>query len=224
MTEVVAPSTVGITIDRRRVVVVLLGVVALLNVANAACIALGADSEATRYWLLSLERNPSTWFAASLLAVTGVAAFAVGLGRADCGRWTAVAVVLGLLSFDEIATVHERLSVLPAIPGIGSRGWAGAGLLLVVAVTLYFGRWVLDLEPPLRFALLLGGAVFVLGAVGFEVLSGNRAAGHGEDAVQLVLATIEEDLELLGPMLVLRALLDRLAAAGTPVVVQVSTS
>lgn len=202
----------------------LLGVAIALNVANAACIALGADTEATRYWLLALERNPSTWFAATLLALTGVAAFAVGRGRADTTRWNVVAGVFGVLSFDEIATVHERLSALPAIPGIGSRGWAGAGVLLAAGVALHLGRWVLALEPPLRFALVVGGAVFLLGAVGFEVLSGNRAVGHGEDTVQLTLATIEEDLELLGPMLVLRALLDRLAAVGVPFAVRVSAA
>ena len=82
--------------------------------------------------------------------------------------------------------------------------------------------WALTLDRALRRALVLGGVVFVAGAVGFEVLSGNRAASVGEDGLHWVLATVEEDLEILGVVIVLQALLQRLGAAGTAVRLRVS--
>lgn len=188
-------------------------VVVLLNIANVLAIAAGADTEQTRYWLMALEWNPSSWVASALLAATAAAAFTVGRDG-DARRWNTVAGVLLAMSVDEIATVHERLAALPVIPGIGTRGWAGAGVLLVGAVTVRLLPWSLTLERRLRRALLLGGALFVLGAVGFEVLSGNRAASVGEDGLHWALATVEEDLELAGVLVVLHALLHHMKATG----------
>ena len=209
----IAPTS-EVVLGRRRMVLGLLAVVVLLNIANAWSIAFGADTSASRYLLLALERNPSTWCSSALLALAGSLAFVVGRGRADVARWNLIAGILWLLSVDEVASFHERFSGIPVIPGIGSRGWAGAGLLLVVVVAWKLLPWAAALEGGLRFALFAGGAVFVTGAIGFEVLSGNHEVTHGRDTAYWALATIEENLELLGALLVVRGLLDHLATSG----------
>lgn len=214
-----APSDV--VVSPRRVLVGIAVVVGLLNIANAIAIAAGADTEHARYWLMALEWNPSSWFSSALLAATAATAFVVGRDG-DARRWNAVAGILLVMSIDEIATLHERMAALPGIPGVGSRGWAGAGLVLVALVSIRLVPWALTLDRALRRALVLGGVVFVAGAVGFEVLSGNRAESVGEDGLHWVLATVEEDLEILGVVIVLRALLQRLAAAGTSVRLRVA--
>jgi hypothetical protein len=193
-----------------RVVVLAFVVAAVaLNVANAISIACGADTDRTEYFLLAHERNPSTWVAAASLATVAVLAWVTGRGRADAGTWSFVAAVLVFMSLDEVATFHERMSALP-LPGIGSRGWAGAGLLLVALVAVRLFRWVLTLEVGLRIALIVGGAVFVGGAIGVEVLAGNHQRTHGDDTIFWVLSTVEENLELAGVLIVLRALLRHL--------------
>ena len=199
----------------------LLGVIVLLSVANLISIALGADDKGTRYLLLALESNPSTWFSAMQLGLAAALAFAVGHGRADAHNWGIVAALLAFLSLDEVATIHERLGGLPVLPGIGSRTWAGAGLVLVALVAWRLLPWTLRLEPPLRFALLAGGALFVAGAVGFEVLAGDWRVGHGEDAMYWALTTAEEDLELVGVFVVVRLLLAHLRAAAAPIILAV---
>ena len=208
-------------VSPRRVLVGIVVVVGLLNIANAIAIASGADTEHTRYWLLALEWNPSSWFSSALLAVTAGTAFVVGRDG-DARRWNTVAALLLVMSIDEIATLHERMAALPVVPGIGTRGWAGAGLVLVAIVGVRLVPWALTLDRALRRALVFGGVVFVAGAVGFEVLSGNRAATVGQDGLHWVLATIEEDLELLGVVIVLRALLGRLGTTGAAVRLRVS--
>ena len=178
-----------------------------LNVGNALSIAVGADSIASRYLLLPLERNPSTWFSAVLLALAGTLAFVVGHPRHDRAEWRLVAVVLWLLSLDEVAMFHERFGHLPGAPGIGTRPWAGLGVALAMVVVFRLGRWVLALEHHLRAAMVVGGGLFLIGAVGFEVLSGERRAAHGFDPGFWILASIEENLEMVGPLVVIAALL-----------------
>lgn len=209
-----ATTEVHLTIRRRPVVFALLGAVALLNVGNAWSLGFGADTPASRYLLLALERNPSTWFSALLLGAAGSLAFVVGRGRSDAGRWNLVAVVLWLLSVDEVASFHERLGGIPVIPGVGSRGWVGAGVLLVGFVVVKLVPWAAALDTGLRITFFVGGAVFVTGAIGFEVLSGNHEVVHGTDTAYWLLATIEENLEMLGALLVVRGLLDHLARSG----------
>src|SRR5687768_17855211 len=100
-------------VPSRSAIRALLVAIGLLNVANAACIVAGANTDGTKYWLLALERNPSTWLSTALLALAGVAAWAAGRGRPDAARWNIVAVIFGVLSLDEVATIHERLAAVP---------------------------------------------------------------------------------------------------------------
>lgn len=210
------------TISERHVTRILLGVLVLLNVANVVSIALGADDKGTRYLLLALESNPSTWFSSIQLGLAAVLALVVGHGRADARNWGIVAALLAFLSLDEVATIHERLGGLPVLPGIGSRTWAGAGLLLVALVAWRLLPWALRLEPPLRFALVAGGLLFVAGAVGFEVLAGDWRVAHGEDGLYWALTTAEEDFELVGVFVVVRLLLAHLRATAAPITLAVA--
>jgi hypothetical protein len=207
-------------VSERAVVAVLAAAIVALNVANAVTIAVGAKAGG-RWLLLALERNPSTWFSAAQLALAAVLALAVGRGRADADRWRLVAGILLLLSVDEVATFHEKLGGLPVVPGIGDRAWTGAGLLLAGVVALRLLPWALRLEPALRLALLLGGAVFVVGAVGFEALAATWAEAHGEGRAFWVISSIEEDFELLGVFVVVRLLLAHLRATGARVTLAV---
>jgi hypothetical protein len=202
------PATGEVVISRHRLVVAFVAGVVVLNVLNLVSIAMGADTDRTKYFLLALERNPSTWFSALLLGLAGAFAWLIGRGRPDVRTWNLVAVIFMVLSLDEVATFHEWLGAVPLVPGIGSRGWAGAGLLLVAVVGWRLFRWVLALDAELRWSFLLGGAVFVAGAIGFEVLAGSWKEIHGDDWAYWAISTVEENLEMLGVAIVLRGLLD----------------
>lgn len=218
----VAEDQHAVAVDAGRIVLTLTVAIAVLNVLNAISIAVGADSERSRYFLLALEGNPSTWLAATLLAVTALAAWAVGAGRTDARRWHTVAGIFLVMSLDEVGTFHEWLGAVPVIPGVGTRGWAGAGLVLAAVVGFKLFRWVLSLDTGLRFALIAGAATFLGGAVGFEVFAGEWESSHDRDAVFWLLSSIEENLELLGVLVVLRALLDQLGRRPAPLAVRVT--
>lgn len=209
-------------VDARRVVRGLLAAVAVVNVLNAISIAVGAGTERSRYFLLALEGNPSTWLTAAVLAATALAAWAVGAGRTDARTWHAVAGIFLLMSLDEVGTFHEWLGAVPLIPGVGTRGWAGAGVVLAALVGLRLFRWVLTLDAGLRLAMVAGAVTFLGGAVGFEVVAGEWESSHGRDTVFWLLSTIEENLELVGVLVVLRALLDHLGRRPAPLAVRVT--
>jgi hypothetical protein len=211
--ERTADAVAGTVIGERRLAAGLLAAIAVLNVANAINIAI--LDERNGWLLLGQEKNPSTWFSAAQLALAAALAWAVGRGRRDADRWNIVAGILLVLSIDEVSTFHEKLGGLPLIPGIGDRGWAGAGLLLVALVAWKLVPWALALEPHLRFGLLAGAATFVLGAVGLEVVAAGWEVDHGQDRMFWAISAVEEDFELLGVFLVVRVLLAQLRAAGT---------
>lgn len=180
-------------------------------------------------WLASLdmEQNPQAWYqalslfgCAVLLVVCGAVARYQGERR--WRYWFSFAALFAFLSLDEISALHERVSepLRRLVNGHGVfyfawvLGWAA--VLLVVAVTHL--RWFLTLPRATRLRFVVAGALYVAGAVGFEMLEGRMYSGDA-DVHRLayeLLVLGEESLEMLGIFAFTRALLLHLgAAAGT---------
>ena len=86
----------------------------------------------------------------------------------------------------------------------------GATFALVVAIA--FLRFVLALDPGLRRQVMLAGALYVGGALGVELWGASYASVHGLDNVGFMLiATVEETLEMLGQIVLAHALMQSLA-------------
>jgi hypothetical protein len=190
-----------------------LGLIVVLNIANALNLARLQQWEG---WLLiSNERNPSTWFAGMQLGAAALVAWLLGRlaagSRAERVNWYVLAAALGFMSLDEVGTVHEHFGALP-LPTVGERAWVLVGVLLAAAVAWRLLPFVVGLPPRLRLALIGGGALFLLGAVGVEEVAGRWLVDHGPDRTFYLISTIEEDLELLGVLWVLSRLLDHARA------------
>lgn len=193
-----------VVVQRPAVLRLALSAVVVLNIANAVNIAFVFEKK----WLfLAFERNPSTWFAAALLASAAAMAWVVGRSG-QALEWNLVAAVFALMSLDEVATFHEKLGGLPGLPAVGNRGWVAGGLLLAAVVAWRLLPWVLTLPPSLRTAIIGGATVFLVGAVGGEELAARWAFDHGEDRTFFLISSIEENLEMLGVLWVLTRLLD----------------
>ena len=203
-----------------RMVLLGVGVAALLvNLANAIVIATGLwqdpELEDVGPWmLLSEENNPSTWLAAILLAGSAGLALLLGLAHRDSRVWVPLAAVLGLLSLDEVASVHERAGYPLERVDLPTYGWLVAGVGALVVLAVFLRRPVSRLPAELRIALAGAASVFLLGAVGVEALGGWWDHTRGIDTWYQLLATVEENLELAGATLVLRALLRHTSRIG----------
>lgn len=215
-------------IDPRRVFVVHLLIIGLLGLAAVPIVIMDGMGHRVlfgyaRLMRLEQEANVPSIFSALALAACAVVASAVHAGLANGDRdrpaWRLLALFFAFLAFDEAAMIHE-LANLP-----GNRFQLG-GLLTNIGVLLYlpvivwlgfrlFPFWLRQ-EPKLRFVLFAAGAIYVVGAIGFELVENDlrgRGLTNGDVPIQIGFI-FEECSEMLGVALFLRAFLERFSQIG----------
>jgi hypothetical protein len=132
------------------------------------------------------ERSIPTWFesvqfllCSILLAVVTVAT------RQRNARyslhWGVLSIILLLLSLDEVASIHEAIGqqserLLHYTTGLTPSGaisffWVVPGAVFVIIVLLAYLRFLANLPQTTRRWFLFAGALFVLGALGIEMLT-----------------------------------------------------
>jgi TRAP-type C4-dicarboxylate transport system permease small subunit len=125
--------------------------------------------------------------------------------------WSGLAVIFLYLSIDEIIKLHEKMS-RPVREALNTSGFLELawvipyGIFVVVFVLVYL-RFLRSLPRQTRNQFIVAGIAYVTGAIGFELLSGNQLALHGERSIgYIALVTVEESLELGGTLVFLYAL------------------
>ena len=163
-----------------------------------------------RLWSIvdvAVEGSAPTWFNAllwSLLALAAVAAAAFARWRAG---WIAFAVVAFLASLDEATSLHERLQEIgwPMAQAFGwgvVYAWVVPGVIITAAIAIALWPLVRALPARSRNLIVAGGAVFLLGAVVLETVSGQMVGHYGVITWQNMLVThVEELFEKLGIIL-----------------------
>lgn len=179
-----------------------------------------AEPEDPAWWAravdLSTEANLPTWWSAVLLVgLAALFALAGALhhagGGAPRGRpyWLLAGVAL-VLSIDEAIALHEEVlgevgDQLVDGGGLLHFTWVVPGLVLAVVVGIAVLRASAALPAPVRRGLVLGGAVFLAGALGVEAISGAVFDARGHDRLYLLATTVEEGLELAGVLIAIAA-------------------
>ena len=167
------------------------------------------------------ETSVPTWFSILLLMSLAVVAFVIGrTSRVGAGTayrwWYAMAGVLLYLSIDEGSAFHEiAFQPMQRFLGVTSGpllfSWVVPAGLAVIVVGAIFLPFMLRLPSSTRVGLLVGGAVYLAGALGMEMVAASLvhvlADGSGMSLSFDLLAGLEEGLEMAGSILVLRALL-----------------
>jgi hypothetical protein len=171
------------------------------------------------------EQNLPTFYSALLLFVTSLLlALIATIKRQNreglVAHWIGLAIGFLYISMDDMLVLHENLAIpvqnalRPHLPRFLYFAWVLPAGVLVLAVALVYLRFVLALPRRSRRLFVLSGAVYVLGALGMEMLSGAIYAANGESPNSLLysLATsLEEGGEMGGVVLFIYALLDHLA-------------
>lgn len=195
---------------------VMLSVLADIGVAGTT-----PDSHANTFfqWFrslvdLNLERNLPTWFASLLWAGLGaVSLVAASLARRRTG-WVLVGAVALLASLDEYVGLHERLNMVtrPATRILfGAEmpyAWVIIGGPLAVIVGLMLLPFVRSLPSCARQLILAGGAAFLLGSVGTEIVASFIVqVSTAESWAYRLAVVVEESLEMAGVILALTGVL-----------------
>lgn len=201
-----SPTLRDLGIDPQRVTTVLLACGALLTVAGVVA-AWFADQEQWKYQLFELntEANVPTWFSAAQLAFAallawGCASLHRSRGLAGTASWRLVAGALLFVSADEVAQFHEQISfqVRQTLDTDGLLRFAWVipyGAAVVVLAVLLLGWWR-SLPAATRRMLVVCAAMFVVGALGLELVEGAYESWRGKDFGLRALTVVEEALEM----------------------------
>lgn len=174
-----------------------------------------------RFFDLGAEANLPSYFSALLLLLVAALLAFVALGATrrrgrDRWRWWGLVSALLFLSFDEAAMIHDGL-VGPALTQWFGRGdgvlhfnWYKLYLPVAMLLALVYVPFLRRLPRPTALRFVLAAAVFVAGAVGFEMVEAYLTSRQlkGINLVRL----FEESAEMFGAVLAVRALLLHLAA------------
>ena len=207
------------------VVIILIALVTLL--AHQRTTGVTSQNFHTVFWYFDVGReyNLATWYNSGLWLLLGAVAAMIALARPPFRRsWWLLSVVALFASVDEYLEVHERFDVpgnwlaahLPVDIGFT---WVLVGAPIALVVGLLLLRLVLSLPRRALIGILLGGALFVLGAIGVETLNGRHLAAMGwiVDNRYIYGTMLEELLEMSGVAIALAALISlfqRDAASG----------
>ena len=166
---------------------------------------------------LDTEASLPTWFSASLMLLCALALLFIAARARQDGLWKAMpwfllAAMFLALSLDEIATFHEwasaALSSRIENTGLFYFAWAAPALVLCLAGLACFMPFIVEFKGLDRVLLIGSAAVFLLGAIGMEMLGGAAAEAGGVNTLHYrVLTTIEESLEYAGLLIFLYFLL-----------------
>lgn len=174
-----------------------------------------------RMFDLNGEWNFPAVFSAGLLLLCSlliwVIATAMSGGRASYQRhWQVMAGIFLFLAADELMALHDRLQAPLAsffhLSGFWYAGWTipyGIGLLIFLFA---YRKFVFHLPRRYFTLFVVAGAVYVIGAIGFESLGAEYLYSIGglsvtdRGVVWVLLYTVEEVLEMAGLIVFVYAL------------------
>ncbi len=228
------PTLLGTSLTRHgfaRAQVVCVTVLVLLATANylvAYAFAGGADGGAYSFLPLRLidvgeESSLPTLFSTLNLLL---AAFFLFVIQAHTRRaqqphryWLVLAVGFAILCLDEGIGIHETIGAVVRkidipIPVLRERSWLIVGIPVVIATAIAFLPFLSRLDRRTATRFVLAGALFVAGAVGFELAG--AAMLHTEvaetgDLVYRLRRIAEEGFEMAGVAVFNVALFDEVA-------------
>jgi hypothetical protein len=150
------------------------------------------------------ERSIPTWFESILFLLCSILLAVVAVAKKQRDdryslHWGILSIILLLLSLDEVASIHEAIGaqlerLLHNITGFNASGaitffWVVPGAVFVFIVLLAYVRFLVHLPQTTRRLFLFAGALFVLGALGLEMLTAQVMSSSGGIADWVVSAS-----------------------------------
>lgn len=169
---------------------------------------------------LNEEASIGTWYSVSLLVMSAIACLITAAARsrtrkAFARHWLFLGLIFMGLSVDEIICLHERTQE-PIRTALNLGGplyfsWILLGIPFFIIVALAYLPFLRHLPAHTRQIICMAAALYVGGAVGIEMVGGIQASARGMDNLTFVLlAHLEETMEMLGASLFLYAVLTHL--------------
>lgn len=168
---------------------------------------------------LSREMNAPTWYSVLQLFATActlmVAARVQQIRSLPSIAWWGLSAIFLYMSLDEATEMHGLWRTGfegYLIPGTSHVffSWIIPAIIVVSIIGLIYVRWLFSLPRRTAVLFFIAGAVFVTGALGFEIIGAFLADETFFNLSYLIVSTLEETLELSGILIMLYAMLDYL--------------
>lgn len=167
------------------------------------------------------EHNLPNLYASMTLFFCALLSFLISLSerRSDGGfalHWLGLAVLLAFVSADEMVMIHEHL-IRPLRASLGTSGifyfaWVIPYGIAVIVLGVIYLRFFRKLAPHTRTLMAVAAAVYIGGAVGLEMLGAVEYEKAQSRTLLLdVYALIEETMEMVGVLILIRALTGEIA-------------
>lgn len=167
---------------------------------------------------LNKEKNVPAVFAALALLLSAILLLVITIKENNSKRyfWLVLSLIFFLLSADELLSFHERL-IKPvrnyfSVSGYLYFAWVIPYGIATAIITVLFFRFIFALPRRTKWLIIFSGIIYIIGALGFELLGGKQYVLDGEiQTLEFrILYTIEETFEMLGAVLFVYSLSDYL--------------
>ena len=166
---------------------------------------------------LDQEANLPTLFSSAILLIGAFLFYLLGqkskiLKDKQHRYWLGLSMIFIFLGFDESATIHEVLGDWTEqyvdASGYLHYPWVISYSILVLILGFFYVRFFLKMERKVFWSFMKAAAIFLTGAIGFELLGAKEASLHGADTMlYCYYYTIEESLEMFGVIYLIYILL-----------------
>ena len=157
----------------------------------------------------SLYSGLALGFSSLLLAI--VATFERATATKYAKDWKLLSFIFLYLAIDEVCQIHEQFNSLQKVikaEGFLSFPWIIPASLLVIVFLIKFRKFIFSLPAKIKTLFILAGTVYVLGAIGVEIVGGYLADSYGLESIYYLIVSITEELmEMFGVVIFINALL-----------------
>jgi hypothetical protein len=180
-----------------------------------------------RMFDLDMERNIPTLFSSAILLISALLFYLLSKvpNEQEKGNrlfWLGLSIVFTFLAFDESAKIHENLGDFTEnfvdATGYLFYPWVISYSIFVLILGLFYIRFFWRMESKVFWSFMISAAIFLSGAIGFELLGANESSIHGTDTILYsIYYTIEETLEMFGVIYLIKILLNLLEGSSLEV-------
>lgn len=177
-----------------------------------------------RLFNVDYENNIPTYYSATALFASAILLFFIATYMKKQGdnyiAWFFLGLVFVFLSIDETSQIHEKL-IRSLRDKWNLKGYLYNGWIIpygIAAFLLFIGyfRFLLKLPLRTRILMIVSGFIFILGSVGFEMISVDIGFAHernDKSKAYFFFMTLEELFEMLGIALFIYTLLDYISTS-----------
>lgn len=169
---------------------------------------------------IGAEVNLPTFFSVLLLVLLSAGTFILGKlhEKKDTFIWMSFSALLMFLALDEFAQIHEQFTEmfqhLLSADGFLFFAWVIPYGIALIVLSFFYIPFLLKLPKKTKMYLLLGAGIFVLGAIGFEMIGAKLYQPGTPSGMYIVVSSIEEILEITGLLIALKGVVHSIGHHG----------